>query len=173
MRVPSEEGAGADMTENERHEAVRCETASVSRRTLVKGAAWSVPVVAAMAVVPMAAASGANQIEWLQQYLNASSSKGKIKVHVQAIGVSGVKNLSSSTVIVTIMVTNENDPADTQTHVFSDLPLTVPAGIHKSSNSQDLIVDGLKSKATYMVVQTATVTGANPLPPVEGQITVS
>lgn len=48
------------MTDNESmlDQSVEAKTAGISRRTIVKGAAWSVPVVAAMSMAPMAAASG-------------------------------------------------------------------------------------------------------------------
>lgn len=158
---------------------MRERTEAVSRRTVVKGAAWSVPVMVGLAAAPAAVASGANalganKIEWAPAQ-SGSFGKSCDGIHVYALarGIGGYNNPSTSTVVVTISVTNVADPVDTRTVSFSEQPLIVPAGWGSPSNQELLVISGLTDNATYTVVQTAVVQNANALPPKESQVTVS
>ena len=58
----------------------------ISRRTLVKGAAWSVPVIAAAVALPMAAASGSNTSNDLANYYWDAEAQGGYTALVPAAG---------------------------------------------------------------------------------------
>jgi hypothetical protein len=145
----------------------------VARRTLVVGAAWSVPVVVGLAAVPAVAASSVNQIEWTTTTLSLSNVPSGIKVYLQAAGVVNVQNPSPTTVVATVTVTNVGDPKDTTTKVFSGQPLIVPAGWGQASNQEQLVIGDLRVDATYAVTVTGAAANANSLPEVTGTITVN
>lgn len=66
--IPTFKNSGGNMLDIDNHEESR-PARSVSRRTLVKGAAWSIPVIAAASAIPHAAASvtcGDKVINWNQ-----------------------------------------------------------------------------------------------------------
>ncbi|WP_417504163.1 hypothetical protein [Microbacterium sp.] len=58
----------------------------ISRRTVMKGAAWSVPVIAAAVALPMAAASGANTSNDLANYYWDAEAQGGYTALVPAAG---------------------------------------------------------------------------------------
>lgn len=142
-----------------------------SRRTVLAGAAWSVPVIAVAAAAPQAAASGPNQIEWAPGTGQVSLVQGGLKIYLQARGFPSFQNPSISTVTPTVVVTNTNNPSDTFTKSFPSQLLSVPAGWGVASNQEELVMSNLTCGQTYSVTVTAVVANANNLPALALQAT--
>lgn len=140
----------------------------LSRRTIVKGAAWSVPVIAAAVAVPMAAASGHTPNDMLNFYVTAfnvnggGSSFGQVEangIRMSPVGAGNEQVAVGSVFTITIEYHGNNNAFDFTTPLYG-------VDWNKAQNVGPGRWDSMQVTKTKMVLTwTSTSTTAEPTAP--------